>query len=149
MINTINILDELILLHQDRIKVYQSAINNFSKDIDKELINFSIEVIDQASLFIHEISAMIRMFEIAVSPADKGLKYLYGASNKISSDIFYKERAEILKYLLSVEDLTQEIYENAVSDQRLDNTARSLASRQKNILWQTHDRLKFLKAKSA
>lgn len=140
---TIENLNDLIQIHNNRISIYEYALKELQED-DTELKQVFTNMISESHQFKMElgteVSALGGDIETGTSIGGKihrawiNLKDAFGGNNK-----------SLLENCECEEDITQKSYRSALEDENLPSYLQQLLIRQQSILKGAHDKIKALR----
>jgi uncharacterized protein (TIGR02284 family) len=137
------VLEDLILVNNDRIKLYEKAIRELNGN-DEELQLLFTEMADQSRFFRSELHEKITVLGEEDSTEASTIE---GKLNRMKMDITNIFTANSTKTILdaceSVEDNTQETYTEALQDtEYLDEDSVRIIQSQRDALKDSHDLIK-------
>jgi uncharacterized protein (TIGR02284 family) len=139
---TNEILNDLVKINNDRIAVYEKAINE-SKDLDIDLKATFEGMIRESGQYKEELSALIQKNGGMVEDNTTSTGDIYRAWLDIKSNFTESDRHSILSTCAFEEDAVQRAYEAALSsDSFIAADVRQLVSEEQASLKKSHDMIK-------
>lgn len=148
--DTKDVLNDLVLINNDRIAGYQKAMDELkSRDDagtqDLDLTMLFERMIDESREFRnelgHEVQALGGKMEEGTMTSGK----IYRAWMDVKALLTGKSRHAILASCEGGEDAAQRAYEAALNEEDLPSFLREMITRQKATLRQSHDEIKVLR----
>ncbi|HYD22358.1 MAG TPA: PA2169 family four-helix-bundle protein [Flavipsychrobacter sp.] len=138
---TVEILNDLVRINNDRIEGYRRAINE-AKDLDVDL-KATFEGMERESEgHKQELIEHIRKHGGSVAPGTTTSGKIYRAWMDVKATFTGHDRKAILASCEFGEDAAQRAYEAALGDEGLDADCRPLVSEQQRSLKNSHDLIK-------
>jgi uncharacterized protein (TIGR02284 family) len=141
--NTVEVLNDLIKINNDRIAGYERAINE-AKDLDVDLKATFEGMIRESRGYKEELAAKTN--EIGGDPDDNNdtttSGKIYRAWMDVKATFTGSSREAILDSCEFGEDAAQRAYEAALATDDLDASVRGLISEQQSALKNSHDLIK-------
>ena len=139
--NTCDVLNDLIRINNDRIEGYNKACDE-SKDNAVELGSTFQDMIDQSRNNITELSNLVAKYGGVLATGTTAMGKVYRTWMDIQITFSANDKKNILNTCEFGEDAAQKAYKRALEEDDLGEEARSLISRQKNSLKDSHDLIK-------
>jgi uncharacterized protein (TIGR02284 family) len=139
---SIEILNDLLAINNDRIRGYENAIEETQEDGLKKL--FGSMIVESRFMRLElaeEVKNMGGEFETGTTGAGK----LYRAWTDIKAVFTGHDRHEILSNCEHGEDAAQEAYLDALADDGLEPYVRTMLLKQQQILRLSHDKIKSMR----
>lgn len=139
----VEVLNDLILINNDRVAGYEKAIDE-TKDIDVDLKAVFTKMANDSREFVSELSTEISRLggEVATGTTNSGK--IYRIWMDIKATFTGKDRLAVLQNCEFGEDAAQKAYNEALNntDVELDANVRQLITNQKATLRTAHDLIK-------
>jgi uncharacterized protein (TIGR02284 family) len=142
--NTIDVLNDLIRINNDRIEGYTKAEKETEKG-NADLISTFQEMISQSNENVKDLRALIMKYNGTVATGTTALGQIYRAWMDVKDSLSTNERKTVLSACEFGEDAAQKAYRKALDENGLGEEARSLIALQKNRLHDSHDLIKSLR----
>lgn len=139
--HTVEILNDLIRINNDRIEGYSKADEETDNE-NEDLINTFQKMISQSNDYITDLSKLVIKNGGKVSTGSTNLGKLYRAWMEIQMAFSVDDRKNILNACEYGEDAAQKAYKMALDEDNLSEEARALIALQKNALRDSHDLIK-------
>lgn len=140
-----NILNDLILINNDRVEGYEKAIKNLG-DGNIDLKATFKEMVDQSRGLKNDLVAEVSKLGGEVSDGTTNSGKIYRAWMDVKATFTGDDRQTALNNCEFGEDAAQKAYNQALKDEDLtDHSARKLVSDQKDKLKRSHDIIKGLR----
>lgn len=142
---TIDILNDLIQINNDRVVGYEKAIDEL-KDHDSDLKTLFTRYISDSRDFVQELTTEVTRLGGDPSNGTTNSGKIYRVWMDLKAAISGKDRQAILDNCEYGEDAAQKAYDTALNaDVDLDSSIRDLVVRQKSTLKTGHDEVKRLR----
>jgi len=139
---SIEVLNDLVLINNDRIQGYERAINE-SNDLDVDLKSTFQGMIQESEQNRKELTNKIREKGGNVESGTTTAGQIYRAWMDVKAKFTGNDRKAILASCEFGEDAAQRAYKTALeADDELDNDSRQLISQQQQTLRGSHDLIK-------
>ena len=139
--NTIEVLNDLIRINNDRVEGYNKAIDQSEKD-HIDLINTFQKMIMQSNDYLSDLSSLVTKYGGTVSTDSTIMGKIYRTWMDIQITFSANDRKNILGECEFGEDAAQRAYKIAQNENNITEEARSLITVQKNALKSSHDLIK-------
>lgn len=139
--NTVEILNDLVKINNDRIAGYQRALDE-TEALDGDLRILFNRMIDESQDYVNELSKEIVSLNGEVSTGTTASGKLYRAWMSVKDTFSGKDRHSILASCEFGEDAAQKAYKEALESNDLDTNERSIISQQKAALLESHNTIK-------
>ncbi|AHF14360.1 PA2169 family four-helix-bundle protein [Niabella soli] len=139
------ILNDLLLINNDRIAGYNRAIDELEDAEDAGLKNLFQHYIDNSNIFITELTDELKASEQPVATGTTGSGKIYKAWMEIKAFFTGNDRQTILNSCEAIEDAAKKAYETALNQPGLLPETFLLIERQSNHLVKAHDQIKKLR----
>ncbi|MEX6689372.1 PA2169 family four-helix-bundle protein [Danxiaibacter flavus] len=136
--NTIEVLNDLIKINNDRIAGYEKASEKTDL-IDGDLQILFNRMINESKGYVQELSSQITSLG---GDVDKGTTFpgkIYRAWMDVKNTFAGQDRKSILESCEYGEDAAQKAYNEAIESEYLDTDLRSIIIKQKSELLQSHN----------
>jgi len=141
---TIEVLNDLVMIHNDRIVGYERALEETKTD-DADLRQLFTSMIDESRKMrldlAGEVQALGGEFEAGTTTSGK----LYRAWMDVKAVFTGHSRYAVLSNCERGEDAAQDAYKEALDENTLPNYIRTTLESQRQILRGSHDRIKALR----
>ncbi len=142
MANTTEVLNDLILINNDRIEGYEKAISE-TEGMDVDLKAIFNKMIAQSRDYVSELSATVSRLGETPETGTTVSGKIYRTWMDIKSTFASKERQNVLELCEFGEDAAQKAYDEALaSDAELPADIRQIITDQKHDLLTSHDLIK-------
>lgn len=142
---TVEVLNDLIMINNDRIEGYRTAIDE-TKDMDDDLRQVFGNMIDESRGYVSELSSHVSSLGGEVEKGTTGMGKIYRAWMDVKTAISGHDRKSILSACEFGEDQAMKAYKKALEhDEDLDTESRSLIVEQRRTLKQSHDKIKAMR----
>ena len=138
---SVEVLNDLVLINNDRIAGYERAINE-SKDLDVDLKATFESMVRESEEYKRELSNKIRQHGGNVTTGTTASGKIYRAWMDVKAKFTGNDRKAILASCEFGEDAAQRAYKTALDDSELDADCRTVVSQQQTTLRQSHDLIK-------
>ena len=150
---TKHILNDLVLINNDRIAGYEKAINELkSKDDsaseDLDLIVLFERMIDESREYRNVLGREVQVLGGEMAEGTMTSGKIYRAWMDIKALFSGKDRHAILEACETGEDAAQKAYNAALEEEDLPAFLRDIISSQQQLLQQSHDEIKALRDQS-
>ncbi|MBO9618445.1 MAG: PA2169 family four-helix-bundle protein [Niabella sp.] len=139
------ILNDLLLVNNDRIAGYKRAADELVDAEDVGLKNLFQHYIDNSNLFIKELTDELKALEQPVATGTTGSGKIYKAWMEIKAFFTGNDRQTILNSCEAIEDAVKKAYESALNQPGLLPGTFLLIERQNIYLLKAHDQIKKLR----
>lgn len=140
----IEAMNDLVEINNDRIKGYQTACNELRTE-DEDLRTLFTSMIDESRGYNDELSTKIQQFGGSTTEGTTMSGKLYRTWMEAKALFTGGDRTTVLNNCEGGEDAAQKAYEMALNDDDVMQETKSLISRQKDSLKQSHDQIKMLR----
>ena len=141
----VEVLNDLIMINNDRIEGYTKAIED-SKDRDTDLHAIFNNMIDESRGYVTELSSHVRERGGEVETDSTNMGKIYRTWMDVKTAISGHDRKSVLAACEFGEDAAQKAYKTALENEdELDPECRELIRRQKSSLKQSHDKIKAMR----
>lgn len=141
---TIEILNDLVAINNDRIAGYEKAIEE-TRDTDGDLKKLFTSMIDESRKIrlelANEVQALGGEYDRGTTASGK----IYRAWMDVKAVFTGHDRHTVLANCERGEDAAQSAYKDALTDNKVPNYISTLLTSQKQILRASHDRIKALR----
>jgi uncharacterized protein (TIGR02284 family) len=138
---SVEVLNDLVLINNDRIAGYERAINE-SKDLDVDLKATFESMVRESEENKRELANKIRQHGGNVTTGTTTSGKIYRAWMDVKAKFTGNDRKSILASCEFGEDAAQRAYKSALDDEELDADCRTVVSQQQTSLKQSHDLIK-------
>ena len=139
------VINDLILINNDRIVGYEKAIDNLDEG-DMDLKNIFEQMANQSRDYKNELADEVRKLGEAVSDGTTNSGKIYRTWMDIKATFSGDDRQTALNNCEFGEDAAQKAYKEALEDDDLNNGMISqIISKQKESLKASHDKIKALR----
>ena len=141
----IEVLNDLIMINNDRIEGYEKAIEN-ARTIDVGLQTIFSKMKSESIKYTAELHN--RILQLGGEPKDDSTTTsgkLYRAWMDVKATFTGKDRQSLLDACEYGEDAAQKAYKDALAEEDLPGDIRELISQQKTALRQSHDEIKAMR----
>ena len=145
---TKSILNDLVLINNDRIAGYEKALEELKSDGHAENLDLSMvfqTMIDQSRQFRNELGTEVQVLGEEMEEGTMVSGKLYRAWMDVKAMFSGKDRYTILSSCEGGEDAAQKAYESALEEEDLPSFLRDMISEQKASLRVSHDEIKALR----
>lgn len=139
--NTIEVLNDLIKINNDRIAGYERAKNE-AKDLDVDLKATFNKMIEESQTYKNELIALVNKQGGTFEDDTTISGNIYRAWMDVKATFTGSDRQAILESCEFGEDAAQRAYEAALATEDIDSEARSLVAEQQGALKNSHDLIK-------
>jgi uncharacterized protein (TIGR02284 family) len=140
----VEVLNDLVMINNDRINGYQHAIKELKQDDDDLKSLFDHMIVESQQIksdLIHEIQVLHGDVETGTTEMGK----IYRAWMDVKAIFTGENRHSILSNCEEGEDAAQKAYKKALETERLPAFLRDLLSRQQSTLKDSHDEIRNLR----
>lgn len=143
--NTITLINDLIIINNDRIEGYERAAKETE---DSQLKSIFTHMADESRQFKNEL--VREVVNQGGSPAEGTTNSgkMFRAWMDIKAALTGKDRKAIIASCEFGEDAALETYETVLNSEDLPVESRTLVSRQKSAIQQSHDKIKLMRDSS-
>ena len=143
---TIEILNDLILINNDRIEGYEKALKEIEKsESDNDLVPMFMRFIDDSRRYKVELGTEIAAFGKDMETGTTMPGKLHRAWMSVKDTFNTSDRHSILEECEFGEDAIKKAYEEALSDEILATYIREMLMDQQEELMEAHDEVKELR----
>jgi len=147
---TIDVLNDLILINNDRIAGYEKAIAELKEkdDADQEDLDLTIlfeKMIDDSREFRNALGKEVQVMGGDMADGTMTSGKIYRAWMDIKALFTGKDRHTILSNCETGEDAAQKAYKEALEEESLPQFLYDLISDQKELLKESHDEIRALR----
>ena len=139
--NTVEVLNDLIRINNDRVEGYTKAIDQSEKE-NLDLINAFEKMITQSNDYLADLSSLVSKYGGTVTTDTTIMGKIYRTWMDVQITFSANDRKNILGECEFGEDAAQRAYKMALEEDDLTEEARSLVTVQKNALKGSHDLIK-------
>jgi uncharacterized protein (TIGR02284 family) len=139
--NTVDVLNDLIRINNDRVEGYEKAIDQSEKE-NLDLINAFEKMITQSTDYLADLGSLVIKYGGRVSTDTTIMGKIYRTWMDLQITFSADDRKNILSECEFGEDAAQKAYKTALDEKDLTEEARSLITVQKNALKASHDLIK-------
>lgn len=139
--NTVEVLNDLIRINNDRVEGYGKAIDQSEKE-NVDLINTFQKMINQSKDYLADLGSLVTKYGGTVSTDSTTMGKIYRAWMDVQITFSANDRKNILSECEFGEDAAQRAYKMALDEKDLTEEARALIAVQKNALKDSHDLIK-------
>lgn len=140
----IEILNDLVMIHNDRITGYQRAVKEL-KDEDKDLKPLFDKMIRESQQIKSDLAREIEVLHGEVETGTTGMGKIYRAWMDVKAVFTGESRHSVLSNCEAGEDAAQQAYKKALSDENVPAFLRDQLSRQQETLKESHDEIRDLR----
>ncbi|BAV10364.1 conserved hypothetical protein [Filimonas lacunae] len=145
---TIDVLNDLIEIHNDRITGYRNAIDELkSEDIDLKPL-FTDMIVESEGLKL-ELSSEVQMLGGQTETGTTASGKIYRAWMDVKAMFTGHTRHAILASCEGGEDAAQKAYRSALEEEDISMSVKTKLTRQQQQLKQSHDKVKHLRDQAA
>lgn len=145
---SVEILNDLVQINNDRIKGYIKAIENL-KNEDEDLKPLFLSMIDESRTCKMALSNELNVLKADTDTGTTNSGKLYRAWMDVKAVFTGHDRKSILENCEFGEDAAQKAYEAAINDDALPHHLKNMILEQKNMLLESHDEIKMLRDQEA
>lgn len=138
---TVEILNDLILINNDRIAGYEKALKELQED-DDDLTAIFESMIDQSRQARMALGSEVQALGGTMAEGTMTSGKIYRAWMDVKALFTGHDRHTVLSNCESGEDAAQKAYETALKHDDLPSYIRDLVSQQKTSLRQSHDEIR-------
>jgi uncharacterized protein (TIGR02284 family) len=138
------ILNDLVLINNDRIEGYENAIENL-KDGDQDLKTLFVSMIGESQKCKMALSTELNVLKADTEEGTTNSGKLYRAWMDVKAVFTGHDRKGVLENCEGGEDAAQKAYKDAAGDHDLSAHLKQLVLEQKATLKQSHDKIKQLR----
>lgn len=139
--NTVEVLNDLIRINNDRVEGYGKAIAQSEKE-NLDLINTFEKMITQSTDYLTDLGSLVSKYGGTVSTDSTIMGKIYRTWMDVQITFSANDRKNILSECEFGEDAAQKAYNMALDEKDLTEEARALIMVQKNALKSSHDLIK-------
>ena len=140
-----HILNDLVLINNDRIAGYEKALEELKSDNHTENLDLSMifqRMIDESREFRNELGTEVQVLGEDMAEGTMASGKIYRAWMDVKALFSGKDRHAILSSCEGGEDAAQKAYKNALSDDELPADVRNIISIQQLTLKADHDKIR-------
>jgi len=141
---TVDTLNDLILINNDRIEGYDRALNELTED-DADLRPLFSKYIEQSHQCKMELGTEIEALGEDIETGTTGSGKIYRAWMDVKAIFTGNDRKAVLANCEAGEDAAQKAYKAALNDEELPAFLGEIITRQKALLRTAHDEVKALR----
>lgn len=141
---TIENLNDLIQIHNDRIEGYERALKDL-KDEDTELRNVFTNMLGESHQYKLELGTEIQALGGEIEAGTTFSGKIHRAWMNVVDAFSSDKGKSVLENCEFGEDATQKAYQSVLSDDTLPSYVREIVSRQQSVLKGEHDKIKALR----
>jgi len=147
---TQHILNDLILINNDRIAGYEKAITELKSSDDAASANLDLiilfeSMIDESREFRNELGREVQVLGGDMAEGTKTSGKIYRVWMDVKALFSGKDRHAILEACETGEDAAQNAYKEALEEEGIPSFLREMISREKELLRESHDEIKALR----
>ena len=151
---TIDTLNDLVLINNDRIAGYEKALEEFKKNDDAGNENLDLAVlfekmIDDSREMRNALGKEVQVLGGEMAEGTMTSGKLYRAWMDVKAVFTGHDRKTILSNCETGEDAAQKAYKAALAEEHLPHFLADLISSQKELLRESHDEIKALRDQAA
>lgn len=139
--NSVDVLNDLIRINNDRVEGYTKAIENTDKD-NFDLVSTFERMKEQSRGYLQELTSMVNQYGGEVADSSTVMGKIYRTWMDVQNALTSDDRQNVLNECEFGEDAAQKAYKMALDESDLTEEARSLISTQKSALRESHDLIK-------
>lgn len=139
--NTVEVLNDLIRINNDRVEGYGKAIAQSEKE-NLDLINTFEKMITQSTDYLTDLGSLVSKYGGTVSTDSTIMGKIYRTWMDVQITFSANDRKNILSECEFGEDAAQKAYNMALDEKDLTEEARALIMVQKTALKSSHDLIK-------
>ena len=139
--NTVEVLNDLIRINNDRVEGYGKAIAQSEKE-NLDLINTFEKMITQSTDYLTDLGSLVSKYGGTVSTDSTIMGKIYRTWMDVQITFSANDRKNILSECEFGEDAAQKAYNMALYEKDLTEEARALIMVQKTALKSSHDLIK-------
>ncbi len=148
--DTIDTLNDLVLINNDRIAGYEKALEELKRDEEEAPKNLDLAVlfekmIDDSRELRNALGKEVQVLGGEMAEGTMNSGKLYRAWMDIKAVFTGHDRHTILSNCEAGEDAAQKAYKNALEEEHLPRFLYDLISSQKELLRESHDEIKALR----
>ena len=136
--NTVEVLNDLIRINNDRVEGYGKAIAQSEKE-NLDLINTFEKMITQSTDYLTDLGSLVSKYGGTVSTDSTIMGKIYRTWMDVQITFSANDRKNILSECEFGEDAAQKAYNMALDEKDLTEEARALIMVQKTALKSSHD----------
>lgn len=145
---TIEILNDLVLIHNDRIAGYEKALKELSSE-DSDLVTLFEQMIDESRKARLALGNEVQVSGGEIAEGTMVSGKIYRAWMDVKALFTGNDRHTILENCEAGEDATQKAYESALEKENLPAYLRDTISEQQDWLKNSHDEIRSLRNATA
>ncbi len=139
--NTVDVLNDLVRINNDRVEGYTKAEKNTEKDNLDLLATFE-RMKEQSRSYLQDLSTLVMKYGGEVAEDSTAMGKVYRTWMDIQNAFTSDDRQVVLNECEFGEDAAQKAYKMALDETDLTDEARSLITTQKAALRESHDLIK-------
>ena len=140
----IEVLNDLVMVNNDRISGYQRAIKELKED-DSDLKLLFDQMIVESQQIKSDLAHEIQVLHGDVEQGSTGMGKIYRAWMDVKAVFTGESRHAVLSNCEAGEDAAQKAYQKALETERLPSFLRELLMRQQATLRDSHDEIRDLR----
>jgi uncharacterized protein (TIGR02284 family) len=141
---TIETLNDLVLINNDRIVGYEEALKEIEMD-DEELRPLFLELIDQSHQFKMQLATEIEVLGSDVESGTSTSGKIHRAWLEVKAAFSGHSEKSILEECEFGEDAIKKAYQSALDDEYLPNYIKDILREQEGYLLEAHDEIRSLR----
>ncbi len=145
---TKDILNDLVLINNDRIAGYEKALEELKSKGDSANLDLHVlfqRLIDESRGFRNELGREVQVLGGEMAEGTMTSGKIYRGWMDVKALFTGNDRHAILSSCEGGEDAAKKAYDNALEEEELPGFLRELISAQKTILQKAHDEVKMLR----
>jgi uncharacterized protein (TIGR02284 family) len=146
--NTVNVLDDLVKIHNDRIEGYEKALKDIKPE-DADLRMIFLKAIDQSRKIKMTLGTEIQVLGETIPAGTSGSGSIHRAWLEVKATFSGHSRHAVLASCEFGEDAVQKAYESALNSEHLPEFLATTVLEEKTALKSVHDEIKALRDQSA
>jgi len=140
----IEVLNDLVMINNDRISGYQRAVKELKND-DDDLKSLFDQMIVESQQIKSDLTHEIQVLHGDVEQGTTEMGKIYRAWMDVKAVFTGESRHTVLSNCEAGEDAAQKAYKKALETERLPSFLRDLLSRQQSTLRNSHDEIRDLR----
>lgn len=142
--NTIEILNDLVAIHNDRIAGYERALKELD-DNNSDLKHLFLKMIDESRRIKMDLGSEVQVEGGTIESGTTASGTIYRAWMDVKAMFTGHDRKSILSSCEYGEDAAQKAYRSALEDGELPRHIRTMLMEQQQLLKASHDQVKALR----
>jgi len=143
-IESAEILNDLVQINNDRIEGYEKAIENL-KDEDKDLKPLFISLIGESQECRMALSTELNVLKTDTEQDSSTSGHLHRTWMDVKAAFTGHDRKSLLENCEFGEDAAQKAYKDAANEENLPAHLKQMILEQKNVLKESHNKIKHLR----